>query len=381
MEKSELKEIIDRYLGGKATPEEKAMVDHYYESLDQEKHWPLDELGPEDAVKHGILQKLMSRIGEDERSDVVPLKRRFLKYAAAAALLGILSTAAYHFFGDSQTKPALTQSQQDIDPGKEGAILTLADGSKVLLDTVSSGLVANQGNARVVLKNGSLAYTAPETGSQPIATVYNTVTTPRGRQFSFQLPDGSRVWLNAASSVTYPTAFNGTERLITVTGEAYFEVAPDQNKPFRVNSGKQITEALGTSFNVNAYPNEEGQRITLIDGKVRVSTSHDKQSILLSPGEQALINDGTALSRKKVHTEEVIAWKTGFFQFNDADIHQIMRQAARWYDTEIRFEGTVTTERFRGKVSRNLKLSEFMKVLKANGVNYKLENGVVIILP
>lgn len=382
MDKAGLLEIIDRYLSGNATPEEETIVKNYYDSFQQQNSWQQEELGPEDVVKNNVIMRIREEIRQQQIPLNVPFRKRILNYAAAAAVLGILATGALFLYNRKDPQPVFTESRHDIAPGKDGAILTLADGSCIVLDTLQNGFVARQGNVQVFLQNGQLAYNPATTVTGNTPVVFNTMSTPRGRQFTFQLPDGSKVWLNAASSVTYPTAFTGADRKVTVTGEVYFEVVPDKNKPFRVNTGSQVTEVLGTTFNVNAYAEEEGQRITLIEGKVRVSTVSDGQTIVLAPGEQALIGTGSnTLTKKQVQTEEVVAWKTGYFQFADADIHQIMRQAARWYDAEIHFEGKITTERFRGKVSRNLQLSELMKVLEANGVNYRLENRVVTILP
>ena len=231
---------------------------------------------------------------------------------------------------------AVTPKTEDIAPGGDKAILTLADGTKVVLDTAGNGAITRQGNVTVIKLNGQLAY-QPSTLTSTSTLTYNTISTPRGGQYQLVLADGSKVWLNAASSLRFPTAFAGKERRVEVTGEAYFEVAHDAAMPFIVQRGEAEVKVLGTHFNINGYEDEPSLKITLLEGKVRVS-SRD-QTAVLKPGQQAQLQttNSKLQTTNQVDIDEVVAWKNGLFQFEQADIKTIMRQVARWYNVDVVF--------------------------------------------
>lgn len=313
--------------------------------------------------------------------------RRRLRYAAAIAL--VLAGAAFYFFYRpiSATKPVAAVSVSpgpamkcDPAPGGDRAILTLSDGSSIALDSVMDGAIAVQGGAQVrKVAKGQISY---NTGSvrEGAAVMYNTMTTPRGGQFEVTLPDGTRVWLNAASSITYPTVFSAKDRTVRVTGEAYLEVAKNQNAPFRVEVNGMKVEVLGTHFNVNAYADEKITSTTLLEGSVKIITGN--QQAMIRPGEQAQVSESAA-GRIRVASDvdvaQVIAWQKGLFEFSDADLPSIMRQVSRWYDVDVVFEGAVTSKKFGGGISRKLPLSNLLKMLGSNGVRFDLQGKKLVV--
>jgi len=304
-------------------------------------------------------------------------------WGAAAALL-LLLAGGYLYISSQKKEDGLVKEQpvkiQDLQPGKDGAVLTLADGSKVVLDSLGNGIVTTQNGANVVLKNGRLAYERNSAVNNAIA--YNTMSTPKGRQFQLLLPDGTKVYLNAASTLTYPTAFTGKERSVQVAGEAYFEVAHDAAKPFKVQlpDGGQI-EVLGTHFNVNAYQNEAAIKTTLIEGSVKIATTNG-QFARLKPGEQASLSQSShTIPVKTVDLDKVTAWRKGIFDFNDVGLREMMRQIERWYDIEVGYEGNVPDVKFFGKVSRSSTLSTVLEALDGFGLHYRVAGRKIIIYP
>jgi len=317
---------------------------------------------------------------------------------AAASVILLLSAGAYlwtHSTKDSTTSTTTIAGNTHIAPGKNGAILTLADGSQVVLDSLGNGLVATQNGARVVLKGGGVTYAPTDAGNSEVA--YNTMTTPRGRQFQVTLPDGTSVWLNAGSSLRYPTVFTGQERRVSVTGEAYFEVAHNAQVPFKVSvNDKAEVEVLGTHFNVNAYDNEAAIHTTLLKGSVRVSTvagkAREKQPfVVLKPGQQAQIpHQGQAVgsaspSAIKVinHADinKVMAWKNGLFNFEGASLAEVMQQIERWYDIDIAYEKGIPDITFEGKMTKDVPLKDLLVMLERSDIHFKIENKKLIVLP
>ena len=315
----------------------------------------------------------------------VRLLKQWRNVAAAAGII-LLAGAAYYIYSGAPEKPvaqsAAAEPVKDIAPGKDGAILTLSDGSAIVLDNLESGLVSTQGNAQLIISNGQLAY--KQTGTASDETLYNTITTPRGRQYRLQLPDGTEVWLNAASSIRYPTAFAGGERKVNISGEAYFEVAKRPDMPFKVIAGgSSEIEALGTHFNVNAYTDETSLNTTLLEGLIKVSAVNDKP-VLVKPGQQAQIGPHTGKVRivEGANTDNIMAWKNGAFSFEDASLKDVLRQIARWYDVEIDYRGNISDKIIRGKMGRDLSLLQMIAVLKGLRVNLMLEGDrKLIVLP
>ncbi len=311
-------------------------------------------------------------------------RKKWLRYAAAVVFilgLGLCFFLTNRPHNENVLTPiAHTNSSEDIQPGKEGAVLTLVDGSKLVLDSLGNGLITTQNGTKVMLRNGALVYNADQ--SSPIAAGYNTMTTPKGRQFQLVLPDGSKVWLNAASSIRYPIIFTGNERKVEITGEAYFEVVKNTSLPFRVkmNEGREI-EVLGTHFNVNSYDNEESINTTLLEGSVRVNNKNSR--IVLKPGQQARVGATEKINvLDDVDVDRVMAWKNGIFDFQDASLEEVMRQLERWYDIEIVYEKNIPRLEFFGKMGRDLTLSAVLRGLEKSNVQFRMESGrKLVVLP
>jgi ferric-dicitrate binding protein FerR (iron transport regulator) len=251
-----------------------------------------------------------------------------------------------------------------------------------MLDSSANGTVSKQGNTTIINTNGLLAYKALQEKSTAI--VYNTLTTGRGNQYQLILPDGSRVWLNAASSITYPTAFTGNNRRVTITGEVYFEVKHNSKSPFIVKTGMQEIEDIGTAFNVNAYPDESADITTLVEGKIKVvgykMQGAGKNEIMLKPGEQArFTSSGIGNVVKDANIEAATAWKNGRFYFNGMELPVIMRQIARWYNVAIAYEGPVPAGHYMGSPSRNLSAAQMLQLLEYGGVKFRIEGRKIIV--
>ena len=302
------------------------------------------------------------------------------KYIAIAASV-LIGGAALFFALRTPNKPiAANPVVHDVLPGGNKAILTLANGQKIVLDNAKNGVIAKQG-ACVVNKtqNGQLEYQTQNDASA-VADVnqLNMVSTPRGGEFQIVLPDGTRVWLNAESSIKYPTAFASNKRLVEITGEAYFEVAKNAAKPFIVQTHHSRVEVLGTHFDVMAYDDEAVQKTTLLEGSVKISNS--TASLVLKPGQQAQLSAAQGLRLvDNVNVDEEVAWKNGLFQFSDADIKSIMRQAARWYDVQVIYQGNLPVKQYTGRISRNVKASGLLNMLRFTGVNARIEGKIIYI--
>lgn len=349
-------------------------------SPSMEKIW--DQLGEDEGYTLKEKEQLADTILRHWPSEPMIGSRpkiRWFRWAAAATVLLLAGVLIWRLSFSPKTiqQPQATISTPGvIDPGRNGAILTLADGRQIMLDSTTNGVFANQGSTELSLQHNQLIYQAAEdTGSLEVA--WNTMSTPRGRQFQLLLPDGSRVWLNAASSIRYPVAFRGSERKVLVTGEAYFEVAHDQEKPFYVQTKNQLVQALGTSFNVNAYGNENSEQTTLIAGSIKVNMSSGKKLYaVLEPGQQAqLDNQKQSLSIAEKQSEAAIAWKNGYFNLEDLPFDKVMKKLERWYDIEVVYENGVPDLHFYGGISRNLTLDALIRALKVSEVRFKIGAG------
>lgn len=309
-------------------------------------------------------------------STIVKMARRQWNRVAAAAILILLmgATGVYLMTRTRELGKGPTGGhyavQTDMAPGGNKAVLILGDGSKIVLDNASNGSIADQAGTKVVKTDqGQLAYRAGNSEE----VVYNTVATPKSGQYRIQLPDGSEVWLNSVSSIRFPTAFTGSERVVEIEGEAYFEVKHQTKMPFKVKVKNMMVEVLGTHFNINAYTNEAIVRTTLLEGSVRVSKG--ATSSLLAPGQQAQVDQhGSGVHVvNDVDTDQAIAWKNGFFNFDEADIGTIMRQIARWYDVDVDYSRVRTKELFWGGMERNLPLPEVLKILEKNNIHFQID--------
>lgn len=302
------------------------------------------------------------------------------RFATVAASVLVLVSAGLFLYRQSMQKPAapLAAATHDVPPGKNAAVLTLANGQQLLLDDSADGLLAKEGGTNIrKTANGQLIYEGE--GNKGETVHINRIDIPRGGQYQLTLPDGTKVWLNAATSLQYPSSFTGKDRTVQLNGEAYFEVAQNAGMPFRVTSAGQTVEVLGTRFNINCYEEEDAARTTLIDGRVRLT--NDRQiSRILSPGEQCTVLPSGKMNIRSADLEEVMAWKEGYFIWNKEPLESIMRKLARWYNIEPVYEKPLPATVLSGIVSRSKNLSEVLEVMEMTGtVHFRIEDRKVVI--
>jgi transmembrane sensor len=338
-------------------------------------------------------ESIWDTIHESAIEPVVPVKKmRWLRVAAAIIIL--ISISAYFFNRSTKNEIVKIEPVQelkkdvlpknDVLPGGNKAILTLANGSQIVLDSAANGILAQQGNTVIKLTNGQVVYKGA--GNQSNEVLYNTMGTPRGGQYRLILPDGSMVWLNAVSSIRFPTAFTGKERKVEITGEAYFEIAKDISRPFRVlvtppsgNEGMEVV-VLGTHFNINAYKDEPTINTTLLEGSVKVTKG--TSLTIIKPGQQTQLNNsGVIRVIPDADVAEAVAWKDGRFEFKDADLKTILRQVMRWYDVDVEYQGNIPDRYFTAAISRDKTLSVVLKILKLSDIDFKLEGKKLTVTP
>ncbi|TKC57138.1 DUF4974 domain-containing protein [Pedobacter hiemivivus] len=390
MSAEEISELIDLYLKGACSPAQKELVTQWYEKHSVTDH---EFYNGDTAQLRGSLEKSLSGLREkiNAANDQVevPVKKVWPKRLIAAAILLISCSAALLFYNNYQSRSANFYAN-DIAPGKNKAILTLADGSKIALDDAAQGEIASQSGIKITkTTDGQLVYEInPSRNTASKATVYNTISTPAGGQYQVKLPDGTNVWLNAMSSLKFPASFAGLEeRRVTLTGEGYFEVTKLEQEintrdrktrrvPFFVVTNKQEVEVLGTHFNICAYSDDNMTSTTLLEGSVNIN-----RSTLLKPGEEA-VNSGNSILVKDTDTEEAVAWKNGKFKFSNENIKDLMRKLARWYDVEIIYDGQMTNKDFSGSVPRFAHVSKILDVLQStNTVHFKVEGRRITVMP
>lgn len=322
-----------------------------------------------------------------ETAPVIKMKKNnwISRVAVAAALIGVCCGIGYLVIYKrpeaKETALVIKENEKEILPGGNKAILTLGDGSSIVLDSTANGSITTQANTTIIkLNNGELAY--KPTG-RTSAIVYNTITTPRGGQYQLMLADGSKVWLNAASSLRFPANFTGKERKVELIGEGYFEVAKNNAMPFKVSvAGKSEVEVLGTHFNINSYSDEASINTTLLEGKIRVTGAEAQNPKFILPGQQAQLNgSGRITVKDDADIDAVMAWKNGKFNFDNADLVAVMRQLARWYDVEVEYLGNVPELSFGGGMDKGLTLSQVLKLLKKSEVNFKVQGRKIIVMP
>lgn len=328
-----------------------------------------------------IIKRVLEKIGSASVVALPDRRIRWLrKWRWAAVILLLIGAGAGFWLTQRHPEPSSANSnrlvQNDVGPGSDKAVLTLSDGTTIYLDSVANGAIAQEGKTSIVKQaNGRISYHLKGAATEGI--MMNTMHTPRGGQYRLVLPDGTQVWLNAASSITYPVAFTGKERKVRITGEAYFEVAKNKELPFIVNvDDKSSIEVLGTHFNVNSYADESAIRTTLLEGSVTVNGA------VLKPGQQARINGERLTVLNNADIDKVMAWRNGLFNFEDASLEEVMRQLARWYDVEVIYQKGIPDIRFEGEISRNIQLSNLLKVLARAEVKFKIEEGRrLVVLP
>jgi transmembrane sensor len=370
MQDKDAQKIIDSYNAGTATEVEKALVEGWYvKTADEDVHVNEAHLS---ALKNEIYQSLPIH------TEKAPIKL-WPRIAAVASILLILSFGTYFLLHKQPPQQYAQIKVQDIGPGGNKAVLHLANGHKISLSDASNGELNKQGGSSIKkTADGSVVYASKHIDG---AMVYDTLTIPCSGTYHLTLSDGSKIWLNATTSIRYPESFSGKERKVELLyGEAYFEVVHDSKMPFRVTNGNQIIEDIGTHFNVSAYENENEIKTTLLEGAVRVSVNGYVK--MLKPGQQSIVQSiNSPIIIKEANTEEAVAWKNGYFRFNDEKIEPIMRKLSRWYNIDVVYEGPITNEGFYGKISRFRNISGVLNLLKGSkGVHFKVEGRRVTVM-
>jgi ferric-dicitrate binding protein FerR (iron transport regulator) len=377
----ELQELSDKWLSGNLTSEERVKLDKWYnQELPEAVNW---ESG--DKTEFELGERLFEGIQEAQEEHLIRRRPFIIKIALnhtrklAATLLLLAGAGLFYYLSpfnkiNAGGNPAILSGTKNNNK----AILTLADGSAVVLDKTRKGLVAKQGNAQVnKTGNGALSYHNSSTGIAALGIQYNSIATPVGSQYEVSLADGTKVWLNALSCLKYPTTFTGADRVVELTGEAYFEVAKNKHKPFKVMLANHTSiEVLGTHFNIMAYQDETNINATLLEGSIKVKKGAANQ--MITPGEQAEITDQIKVSA--VDAQGSIAWKNGLFSFDKSDTKTIMRQIGRWYGVEIAYQGKVPANQLTGYIARASNLTEVLKMLEISGVKSTLKENTVTII-
>ena len=409
-------ELIIKHLLQEISEKEKQELDQWLNSSEKNRYF-FEQVMDRDDLKQKwkdynevdetqLWQSITGKIPELYTTNAeIPNTFKWRRIAIAAAIISIVAFISWYFLVNKINKVVENNSsviaKNDVTPGGNKAVLTLADGTTIILDNAKNGSLAQQGSTAITKDKGKVTYDA---SSSPLTIdhsplTFNTISTPRGGQFSVILPDGSQVWLNAASSIRFPVTFTGSERKVMLTGEAYFEVAPirlrsGQKMPFKVvmqktTGGTTEVEVLGTHFNINAYDDEAVQKTTLLEGKVKVSvtggqpaTRNPQPETILTPGQQAQVTEAGTIRRiSDVDTELAVAWKNGRFQFG-TNIQTVMRQIARWYDVEVVYQGKMPEYEFVGQISRFNNVSEVLKLLEmTGGIRFQIKDKKIIVKP
>ena len=387
-------QLLEKYLAGTCSPSEweelLALVATIDENDAQTLTEPLHQLWLKAGRNELAAQappldkeKLYRAVTESENERPAPVRRiRWWRVAAAAVFLGAVITSGLLLF-NRNSKPAQqtiangSNIAEKVKPGTNKAVLTLRNGQQIILDSSATGTISQQGNVKVINLNGKLAYETG-TGGATSEIVYNTVTTAKANQYQLELRDGTKVWLNAASSIKFPTNFVTSTRTVEVTGEAYFEVAHNKTKPFHVKVNGADIEVLGTHFNVNAYSDEAVIKTSLLEGVVRITKGG--KSGKLAPGQEANITPSGELSVLSANVDMSVSWVKGYFQFDQAPLPVIMRQIGRWYDLDIKYEGAVPDRIFKGKIQRSLPLSSILNMLRKGEIQFRVEGKSLVIM-
>ena len=371
-------QILQRYRLGKASADEISFLEKYYNLFEDNEEIELTDkeyLSIKTTIKAKIDQQIALLTENKPSTKLWPF---WAKYASVAAILVLISASIILYRNFNIDRANSEVAKNDILPGGQHAFLTLANGKKIMLDTASNGQIAKQQGISVTkTESGQLVYMVSDQSDTNNAPANNTITTPKGGNYQIILPDGTNVTLNAASSLTFPTSFKGTERAVILDGEAYFEVTKNAEMPFRVKSGQQVIEVLGTHFDVNAYADEPALKTTLLEGAVKVTVG---QAIaLIKPGQQSVVNnsDLKKIIVSNADLEKEMAWKNGVFSFENDDLKSIMRQIARWYDVDVIYEGEFPDDKFFGGIPRNSKLSAVAKILKLNNILLKIDGKTI----
>jgi len=382
MDELDFQNLLEKYAVGDCNLEELTLLESWYLSKSRENDNSALLNRTLLAQHRKIWENISSQTGIETK---VPLRKRIgfmipLTVAASIILVYFLSGHCTFSKRPNQKIAMVKSANHDLLPGKNKAVLILSNGKKINLTSANNGIIATDDNAIIHKnKNGSIIYQGKTGAITDQKMVYNTVKTERGEQWpNLELPDGTKVMLDAASSITYPLYFSNNERRVTVTGQVYFQVFHNSSKPFRVVANSQIIEDMGTAFNVNAYNDEPNVKTTLVQGSVRISTP--SQNITLKPGQQAITTfDNENISVKNVNIDGAVDWKNGLFHFNHEDLKSAMRQIARWYNVDVVYEGNLPKADINGEVYRNMNAAKVFEVLNNLKVNLKIEGNKIIV--
>ncbi|THU39324.1 DUF4974 domain-containing protein [Niastella caeni] len=406
----EVATLLHKFLKDELSPEEKTRLDSWVNQSTLNRAI-FQEVSDKDTMTAAVREyyQLLQQIEEirkrhsAERARVIDMfskKTVWPRYVAAASIILLITLGGYFYINkekpqqEAATASTTPSGNNDIPPAGNKATLTLANGSQIVLTDADNGVVAHEGKTTINKnQDGQLEYNAAFAGEPTLA--YNTVTTPKGGKYQLILPDGSKVWLNAASSLRFPIAFTGEKRTVELTGEAYFEIAPltpkgeSKKMPFivKINTttgdGGEV-EVLGTHFNINAYSDEKRVKTTLLEGSVKVTSSGSVKAKMLQPGQQAILN--TALNDinviNKENAESAISWIRGKFAFESASFNSMMQELSRWYDVQVKYEGAVPGNTITGEVDRTIPLTELLSILEKMGnTRFKIEGRTVKVMP
>ncbi|TSD63310.1 DUF4974 domain-containing protein [Inquilinus sp. KBS0705] len=387
MNKQQFLRLIDKYLAGQASIEEEQQLLNFFDSFRQDGGWDEKLLGVKQKLEDKMLKRLQAAIRQDrvQRNAKVVDFTWIKKIAAVFIGFGLIIGIVFYTSNKGPDQPLIALSKpvkHDAEPGTNKAILTLADGSKLELNAAKNGVLARAGHISInKTHDGQLLYVigASKNTDANNVVAFNTIATPIGGQYQVILPDGTKVWLNAASSLKYPTLFKGSQRVVELTGEAYFEVAKNAAMPFSVKVNDMQVKVLGTHFNIMAYNNEPAIKTTLLEGSVQLSNGLAKS--ILKPGQEGAVNKAGDIKVSDVDTDHAVAWKNGYFDFKRSGIKEIMNQLSRWYDMDISYAGNVPDDEFVGKIPRSAKLSQVLRILHLSKVNFKVEDKKITVIP
>ena len=355
-------ELAHKWLTGSISPEEKKLLDEWYKEngrLDTEI--PADFANDEDIHSERMFAEIRKRFDNDKSLEVktIPIKKRYWQVVAAASVIVIMAGSAFFYL--KNYNPRQKYAAKEILPGNNGAVLRLWNGKDVVLNSTKYG------DEIATIYNVS-----SDNDTKHQDNDYNVLSTPNGKQWKMLLPDGTKVLLNAGSSLKFPASFSGKkERMVELTGEAYFDVVHNEKQPFKVKAGNEIIEDIGTVFNVYSYSGER-VKATLVKGAIKIGNH------VLKPGQQAIV-DSTAIRIKSIDAHDAIAWTEGQFSMENITVQELMNQLSRWYNIPVEYIGVPPTESFGGLLDRNVPLSNILNVLNANGINAKIENEKIIV--
>lgn len=390
MDELKARELIRKYKEGTLTEQESALLESWYLNFAKLQQ---TDIHPDELEIH--LEQVWEKLPYPVPGNTYAARPLWKWIAAAAAVILVCSVGILSYRNSEKAKAGESVlHQHDALPGDNKAMLTLASGEKIMLDKARPGKLADEGGSTVIkTKQGEIIYkqtVSPERSSKLLT--YNSITTPRAGQYQVKLPDGTNVWLNAESSIRFPTVFSDHERIVEIKGEVYFEVAKKPGRkvpvPFRVLAGNQIIEVLGTRFNVNSYTDEGNIKTTLFEGSIKLKEKgNGHKDILLSPGQQAMYDaeQKETASRMlpfkvtQVDIKSVIAWKNGYFRFDNIGLPELMRQLSRWYDVEVIYEGPIREYEFVGQIERGTNLSKVLRILELGGVRFRIQGKKIIV--